>query len=240
MKKCNNYGYIHSIESCGTVDGPGMRMVIFFQGCGMRCLYCHNPDTWQLQAGTAYLVNDLVNKYLEVANFLDGVTISGGEPFLQLPFLLELVKAFKQHEISVCIDTSAYIFDNSPLYEELLNYVDLFLVDLKHIDNEKHIKLTKHSNKKPLAFINFLEKHQHPYWLRYVLVKDLTDEEEDLIKMGEFINSLRYIKRIEILPFHQMGAIKYEQLGIEYPLKGHKNTEKNDIFRAKSIFLQKK
>lgn len=233
-----DFGYIHSIESYGTVDGPGTRMVIFFQGCGMRCAYCHNPDTWKFNQGMKKTVHELIDEYFRLVNFYDGVTISGGEALLQLPFLVRLCQEFKSKGVDVCVDTSGYCYDpQEPLYQQLFDVVDLFLVDIKIIDEAKHVNLCGKSGKQNKEFINDLDKHNIPVWIRYVLVPGYTDDEEDLYTLGKFLSNFSNVKKIEILPFHQLGSKKYEQMGINYRLKNTKSPTKEDVLLAKKAIF---
>ena len=220
-------GHIHSVESLGTVDGPGLRYILFTQGCLLRCLFCHNPDTWQIgEPSRDVTAEEMVQEILPYKPYFDasggGVTVSGGEPLLQLPFLAELFKQLKAEGISTCIDTSAGCFNETPAFmthfNELQKYTDLFLLDIKHIDNDKHLKLTSKPNTHILKFARLLSDRKQPVWIRHVLVPGLTDSREDLIKLGEFVNSLDNVVKFEILPYHQLGVHKWEALGIPYEL----------------------
>ena len=220
-------GHIHSVESLGTVDGPGLRYILFTQGCLLRCLFCHNPDTWQIgEPSREVTAEEMVQEILPYKPYFDasggGVTVSGGEPLLQLPFLEELFKQLKAEGISTCIDTSAGCFNETPAFmnhfNELQKYTDLFLLDIKHIDNDKHLKLTGKPNTHILKFARLLSDRKQPVWIRHVLVPGLTDSREDLIKLGEFVNSLDNVVKFEILPYHQLGVHKWEALGIPYEL----------------------
>ena len=218
-------GYVHSIETFGTVDGPGVRFVVFFQGCSLRCLYCHNPDTW-CGGGTPYEASELIEKMVRNLPFYEtgGITASGGEPMLQLDFLTELFSLAKKEGISTCLDTSGIVFDreNKTLTKKidaLLPLCDLVMLDIKHIDEEKHKLITGHSGKNPRLFLSFLQKNNVPTWIRYVLVPTLTDDKEDLTQLGEYLREYTNIEKIEVLPYHNLGVAKYENLGDEYPLK---------------------
>ena len=231
-------GRIHSLETFGTVDGPGIRFVIFMQGCSLKCKYCHNRDTWDMHSGSECSVPELIEQIMRYKSYMDnsdgGVTVSGGEPLLQLDFLIELFKELKKKKIHTAIDTSG-IIPIGPKLIELLSYTDLVLLDIKHIDNEKCVKLTGHSNKNTLSFAKYLSDNDIPIWIRQVLVPGITDDEEDLKKLKEFIDSLNTVKRIEILPYHNMGKFKWEQCGEIYPLENVPVPNKEQIDKAKEI-----
>lgn len=220
-------GNIHSIETFGTVDGPGIRYVVFTQGCLLRCQYCHNADTWEIGSGKQMSVSEIVADLKSYLPFIEpsggGITVSGGEPLLQIPFLLELFKECKKLGIHTTIDSSGGCFSTAPLFQEqlkeLLEYTDLLLVDLKHIDRKKHLKLTGMANDHILEFARFLSERKKPVWIRHVLVPGVTDNLDDLEKLGKFIGELNNIEKIEVLPYHKLGVYKWEALGLEYPLK---------------------
>ena len=219
-------GNIHSIETLGTVDGPGIRYVIFTQGCLLRCQFCHNADTWEIGTGKEMAVSDIMDDLMSYLPFIQssggGITVSGGEPLLQIPFLIELFKECKKKGIHTTIYSSGGCFSHSKLFieqlEELLQYTDLVLLDLKHINRKKHIQLTGMANDHILEFATFLSDHQVPIWVRHVLVPTVTDDPEDLEKLGEFIGTLKNVQKIEILPYHKLGVYKWEALGHEYQL----------------------
>lgn len=221
-------GNIHSIETFGTVDGPGIRYVIFTQGCLLRCQFCHNADTWEIGSGKQMSVSDIMNELSTYMPFIEasggGITVSGGEPLLQLPFLIELFKECKKKGIHTTIDSSGGCYSTTSIFQEqlkeLLQYTDLILLDLKHINRKKHIKLTGLPNDHILAFATYLSEHHIPVWIRHVLVPGVTDDFEDLQQMGEFIGTLTNVQKVEILPYHMLGVYKWEALGMEYPLKG--------------------
>ncbi len=235
-------GHIHSFESFGTVDGPGIRYVVFLQGCPLRCLYCHNPDTWKGE-GKTYTAEEVVELSLRYKNYFGdkgGVTVTGGEPLLQIDFVTELFTLLKKRGVHTCVDTSGITFDpNSEIsvekHKKLLEVADLFLLDIKHIDDEACKKLTGKSNANTLAFARFLSDNQKPMWIRQVLVPGLTDLDESLQRTRAFIESLNTVEEIEVLPYHSMGEVKYEKLGIEYPLKGVEAPKKERVRHAKRI-----
>lgn len=220
-------GNIHSIETFGTVDGPGIRYVIFTQGCLLRCQFCHNADTWEIGTGKQMSVSEIIADLKTYLPFIEssggGITVSGGEPLLQLPFLIELFKECKKLGIHTTIDSSGGCYSNSPHFQsqlkEVLEYTDLILLDLKHIDREKHKKLTGLTNEHILSFAQFLSQQNVPIWVRHVLVPTISDSEEDLIKLARFISTLNNVKKVEVLPYHKLGVYKWEALGLDYPLK---------------------
>ena len=239
---CNSIkGNIHSIESFGTVDGPGIRFVVFMQGCPMRCLYCHNPDTWNFSSNKQMTVNDILQKYDSVKEFLKngGITVTGGEPLLQTEFVTELFKQAKQRNIHCTIDTSGILFDisNKAKIDELLKYTDLVLLDIKHIDDEEHKKLTGYSNKNVLDFAKYLSDKKIPVWLRHVIVPGITDNEKYLAQLGSFLKGLKNIKALDVLPYHNLAVSKYENLGIEYKLKDVIPPTKEQTIKARDIIL---
>lgn len=218
-------GKIHSIETFGAVDGPGIRFVIFMQGCPMRCLYCHNPDTWNINNGKEMSVEDLlteIHKYKHYFGKDGGVTVSGGEPLMQIEFVTKLFKALKSENINTCLDTSGVLFSEQPnilqKINELLKYTDLILLDIKHINNNKHKNLTGFNNDNILEFARFLNNKNIPIWVRYVLVPSINEDIESLTALREFLNTINNVKKIEILPYHTMGISKYKELGINYQL----------------------
>ena len=219
-------GYIHSFEYFGSVDGPGVRYVIFFQGCPMRCLYCHNPDTWKLNVGEQYDVDTIVKKALRYKPYwgtTGGVTASGGEALYQIDFLIEMFKKFKQNGVNTCLDTSAGTFKDTPEYlakfDELLKYTDLVLLDIKHCDSAEHKKLTGIGNENVIKCAHYLDEKKISMWVRHVLVPGITDSETELNGVRAIIDSLSNVQKVEVLPYHNLGMHKYEELGIEYKLK---------------------
>ena len=230
-------GRIHSFESLGAVDGPGVRFVVFMQGCTLRCKYCQNRDTWYLHGGTTYTVDELIKKILRYKNYImpnGGVTISGGEPLLQAKFLIELFTKLKEYGIHTCIYTSGS-FDLTDDIKKLIDLTDLFLLDIKCINDEKAKDLTGVSNKKELAFARYLSDINKPLWIRQVLVPGITDDEQDLLELKEFISSLKTVEKVEILPYHDLGKFKWEKLGCKYELEGYRTANNEDVKRAKEI-----
>ncbi len=235
-------GNIHSIETFGTVDGPGIRFVIFMQGCPMRCKYCHNPDTWSISSAYQYEPKELIDKFLRNKEFYrhGGITVSGGEPLLQIEFVTELFTLAKEHNINTVLDTSGIVFDenNTETIDQLIGVTDLVMLDIKQIDEKKHIDLCAHSNKNVLNFAKYLSLKNIPLRIRYVVVPGITDEKEDLIKLGEFLASLKTLKELEILPYHDMGKSKYKNLGIYYPLEFVEPFPKEKVPEIKLIIMQ--
>ena len=228
---------VHSIETCGTLDGPGVRFVLFLQGCHLRCKYCQNRDTWDVSSGEYKSLDEIFNKILRYKNYIcpnGGVTVSGGEPLLQPKFLIELFKKLKDDDIHTCIDTSG-MFDITDDIKELLNYTDLVLLDIKHIDTNKCKDLVGSYNDKELAFARYLSDNGIHMWIRQVLVPGYTDDEQDLLKLKEFISTLKNVDRFEFLPYHDMGKYKWEKLGVKYELEGVRVANDDDVNRAKKI-----
>lgn len=237
----NVLGKIHSIETCGTVDGPGIRFVVFFQGCPMRCLYCHNPDSWNFSSENLYSVEEILEQYEGVKEFCKGgITVTGGEPLVQIDFLTELFRQAKGKNIHTALDTSGILFDknNTNKIDELLKYTDLVLLDIKHIDNEEHIKLTKHSNKNVLEFAQYLSENNIPVWIRHVVVPEITYKEEYLTQLGEFLACLKNIKALDVLPYHDMAKSKYKELGLDYQLENIPQLTKDEAINARNIIIE--
>ena len=231
-------GKIHSLESFGTVDGPGIRFVIFMQGCSLPCKYCHNRDTWDVNSGDLYTVDQVLEKILKSKTYIaasgGGVTISGGEPLLQADFIIALFKKLKKYNIHTAIDTSGSLKITQKI-QELLSYTDLVLLDIKHIDNEKCINLTGVPNTKTLEFAKYLSNNNIPVWIRQVIIPTITDDEKDLLKLKEFLNSLTNVKKIELLPYHNLGKYKWEKLGFLYPLQDIRTATTEDIEKASKL-----
>ncbi len=235
-------GYIHSIESFGTVDGPGIRFVIFFQGCPMRCLYCHNPDSWKPKQGQIMSTDELLAKYERNKEFTKngGITATGGEPMLQMAFLTELFTKAKAKGIHTCLDTSGVCFtpEHTAEAEQLAAVTDLVMLDIKHIDDDMHRKLTGHSNRNILAFAEFLSEKGVPLWIRHVVVPGWTDDAEEQRRLGHFIGGLRTLKALDVLPYHDMGKGKYEALGMAYPLADTPPLPQEEAARAREEIMK--
>lgn len=220
-------GYVHSLESFGSVDGPGVRYIIFLTGCAMRCQFCHNPDTWDMKKGTLYTTDELLEKAMKYRSYWKndgGITVSGGEALLQIDFLTELFRKAKANGIHTTLDTSGNPFTREEpffsKFNELMKYTDLVMLDIKHIDDEQHKILTGCTNKNILDLARYLSDIKKPVWIRHVLVPERSDYDEYLIKLDEFIQSLDNVQKVEVLPYHTLGAYKWDELGYEYKLKG--------------------
>ena len=237
-------GYIHSTESFGTVDGPGVRFVVFLQGCPMRCQYCHNPDTWKMNTGSVRSTQSLIQEYERNKAFYakGGITVTGGEALMQIDFVLELFTIAKQKNIHTCLDTSGVTYHpgassyNKKL-DELMKVTDLVMLDIKHIDKEGHKVLTGHDNANILAFAQYLDEKKVPVWIRHVVVPGITDDPDQLTRLGSFLGTLSNIKALDVLPYHIMGVTKYQQLGIPYPLDGIPPATKEQAANAKKLIL---
>lgn len=238
-------GYIHSLESFGTVDGPGIRLVVFLQGCPLRCLYCHNPDTWETGKGEALSVGEILEEYDKNRDFYKrgGITVTGGEPLLQIDFVTELFTIAKEKGIHTCLDTSGITFNKKSedcikKFNELMKHTDLVMLDIKHSDSEAHKRLTGTSNSNVLDFASFLEENGKPFWVRHVVVEGYTDKKEDLLSLGRYLAKFTCLKALDVIPYHTMGVGKYESLGIDYPLKGVDATSVAAAVKAKSYIME--
>lgn len=219
-------GHIHSTESFGAADGPGVRFIVFMQGCHMRCRYCHNPDTWKIDGGDEVTADEILKRALRFKSYWGkdgGITISGGEPLLQIDFVIELFKKAKELGINTCIDTAGNPFTKEEpffsKFEELMKYTDLLLLDLKEINPTRHKDLTGFDNSNIIEMAKYLSEINKPVWIRHVLVPEHSDFDEDLDALGDFIDTLSNVDRVEILPYHTLGKFKWENLGIPYTLE---------------------
>lgn len=245
-------GYIHSIDSFGSVDGPGVRFVTFLQGCHMRCRYCHNPDTWKLAnaGGDASFVcnykemtpSALIKQALRYKRYWGkegGITVSGGEPLLQLDFMVELFRLAKENGVGTVLDTAGQPFTREePFFSKLtalMENTDLVMLDLKHIDSEKHRALTGHTNENILAFARYLNEIGKPMWIRHVLVPGVTDDDENLRGIRAFLDTLSNVKKVEVLPYHTLGIYKWESLGVPYTLKNVDPPSAESVKHAEEI-----
>ncbi|MBL4938317.1 pyruvate formate lyase-activating protein [Clostridium sp. YIM B02515] len=221
-------GRVHSIESMGLVDGPGVRTVVFLQGCKLRCSYCHNPDTWAMDGGTEYTPEELLRKIMRFKPYFErsggGVTFSGGDPLLQPEFLLEMLKLCKEKGIHVALDTAGYGFGE---YDEILEYTDLVLLDIKHVDDIGYKNLTGKSKHGLDQFLEALERSNTKVWIRHVVVPGITDSEEHIEKLKEIIKTIKNVEKVELLPYHTLGVQKYEKLGIPYRLENIEPMDKD-------------
>ncbi|MGL4601750.1 MAG: pyruvate formate lyase 1-activating protein [Plesiomonas sp.] len=232
-------GRIHSFESCGTVDGPGIRFIVFMQGCLMRCLYCHNRDTWDTHGGKEVTVDEIMNDLRSYRHFMKasggGVTASGGEAILQAEFVRDLFRACQAEGIHTCLDTNGFVRKMEPVIDELLDVTDLVMLDLKQINDDIHHNLVGVSNKRVLDFAQYLAKINQTTWIRYVIVPGYTDDEASAHQLGEFIKDMKNIEKIELLPYHELGKHKWEAMGEEYKLAGVKPPKKETLEKIKTI-----
>lgn len=240
-------GAIHSIETFGSVDGPGIRFIVFLKGCKLRCKYCHNADTWDPNSEdmrTPDEILDFAERYRSYWGEEGGITVSGGEPLLQIDFLIELFTKAKERGINTCIDTALQPFTREEpffsKFNKLLEVTDLMLVDIKHVDNEEHKKLTGLPNENILDGMQYLSEKEQPIWIRHVLVPGITDNDEYLIKTRAFIEKLSNVQKIEVLPYHSLGQHKFEALGIPYQLDGVKSPSKERVDNATQILRGEK
>lgn len=238
-------GRIHSLESFGTVDGPGVRFVVFTQGCPMRCAYCHNPDTWETTGGTMMEPADIIDQFQRNRGYYKdgGITVTGGEPLLQIDFVIDLFTLAKEKDINTCIDTSGIAFNKNSealvkKYDQLMKLTDLVMLDIKHINPEKHKELTSQSIDNILNFCYYLAEKDVPMWIRHVVVPGYTDDDKYLEELGYFIGQFKNLKAIDVLPYHTMGEKKYESLGLEYKLHGVPAMDKDKVIDKKNVVLQ--
>lgn len=235
-------GYIHQLESFGCADGPGSRFIIFFSGCKMRCLFCHNPDTWNMTKGKLYTAEELLSEAESCKEYWGkkgGITVSGGEPLLQIDFLLELFTKAKERNINTCIDTAGGPFTKQgewfKTFQKLMDVTDTLLMDIKHINEQEHIKLTGQSSKNIVEMFRYLDEIKKPIWIRHVLTPGITDNDEYLTQTRDFIRTLHNVYRVEILPYHGLGAIKYKDLGLDYVLKDTESPTEERVLNARKI-----
>ncbi|MEF9951716.1 MAG: pyruvate formate-lyase-activating protein [Clostridium sp.] len=227
-------GRVHSIETMGLVDGPGIRVVIFMQGCKLRCIYCHNPDTWSLSSGEEYTPKELLKKVIRYKiyfkNSKGGVTLSGGDPLMQTEFATEFFKLCKEQNIHTCLDTSGY---GTGDYSQLLKYTDLVLLDVKHIDDKIHKFITGRNREEFLEFVNILNSSNTRVWIRHVMLEGYTDDEDYLKSLARYVDSINNVDKIELLAYHTHGISKYDDLGIKYRIKDMEPFSKDNLIKAK-------
>ncbi|TFJ38592.1 pyruvate formate-lyase 1-activating enzyme [Carnobacterium divergens] len=235
-------GSIHSTENFGTVDGPGVRFIVFTQGCRMRCQFCHNPDTWKIGGGKERSTDDILAEALRYKTYWGkdgGITVSGGEPLLQMEFLIDLFKKAKAAGVHTTLDSCGKPFTREEpffsQFEELMKYTDLILFDIKHIDDEQHKVLTSLGNSNILEMAKYLSEINQPVWIRHVLVPQRTDYDEYLNRLSDFIKTLSNVQKVEVLPYHTMGLYKYQEMGIPYPLEGIETPTTERVENAKKI-----
>ncbi len=236
-------GKIHSIESFSKVDGPGIRFVVFMQGCNLRCAFCHNPDTWNVASGEEIEADELVERILKAKPYMKksggGVTFSGGEPLLQAEFLVEVCKKLKRHKIHIAIDTAGNFDVEDKNINELFNYVDLFLYDIKHIDTKEHKLLVGVQNENILKMATYISNvWKIPMWIRIVYLPGITDKNNALYRLRKFIKTLKSVEKIDVLPYHELGIYKWEKLGIEYRLKEQKVPTQEECDKVEEFLLQ--
>ena len=239
-------GRIHSLESFGTVDGPGTRFVVFVQGCPMRCAYCHNPDTWEMNGGTLMEPSYIIEQYERNSAFYQnggGLTVTGGEPLMQVDFLIELFTLAKEKKIHTCIDSSGIAFNpgNTAWIEKLdklMTLTDLVMLDIKHINPDKHKELTSQPNQHILEFAAYLNEKHVDMWIRHVVVPGITDDDQYLFELGYFIGQFNNLKALDVLPYHTMGEAKYKKLGISYKLAGVPPMDKEKVIEKKQVILE--
>lgn len=235
-------GRVHSVESFGSVDGPGVRYIVFLQGCHMRCKYCHNPETWSMEGGELMTAQEVFDKAYRYRNYWKnngGITVSGGEAMLQMEFVTELFKLAKKENVHTTLDTSGNPFTmEEPFksqFDELMKVTDLYMLDIKHIDDEKHKQITGWTNSNILQLARYLSDNGKDMWIRHVLVPGYTDDENDLIRLRDFVKSLKTVQRFEVLPYHTLGVFKWENLGIPYSLSDVMPPDRDQIKRANDI-----
>ena len=239
-------GYINSVETFGLVDGPGVRYVIFMQGCHMRCKYCHNPETWAMKTGNQVTASQALEKALRYKKYWGkngGLTVSGGEPLLQMDFMIELFRLAKKKGVHTTLDTAGNPYtEKEPFaskFKELMEYTDLVMLDFKEFDSKKHKELTGFGNENIAAMARWLSDNGKDMWIRHVLVPGLTDDTEGLENMSKFISELKTVRRVEVLPYHTLGLFKWENLKIPYPLEGVMTPKEDEVRRAEKILKVK-
>ena len=238
-------GIVNSVESFGSVDGPGVRFMLFMQGCAMRCRYCHNPETWSMDCGNDLMkmtpreALDMALRYKSYWKGGGGVTVSGGEAMLQIDFVTEFFRLCKEEGINTALDTSGNPFTyDEPYFDKfkaLCEMCDLFILDIKHIDDEEHKALTGCSNVNILEMAKYLSDHGHHMWIRHVLVPGVTDDEDSLARLGGFIKTLNNVDRVEVLPYHSLGMAKWDKLGLEYTLRDTRSPDREQVARANEL-----
>lgn len=238
-------GMIHSIESFGTVDGPGVRMVVFLKGCPMRCLYCHNPDTWNQAGATPMEASEIIERFELARHFYSngGITVTGGEPLVQIDFVISLFELARSRGIHTCLDTSGTTFrPDSPALmakmDRLAAVTDLVMLDIKHIDPVEHQKLCGRPLSNILQFARYLDRKHVPMWIRHVVVPGITQNDGYLYRLGQFVGELHHVEALDVLPYHDMGKVKYQKLGMEYPLKDTAPLSQEDAIKAKKIIMK--
>lgn len=232
-------GYVHSVETGGMVDGPGIRYVLFFSGCNLRCKYCHNPDTWKLRDGKLTCVADVIHDIRKYQSYLHfsggGVTITGGEPLMQSQFLIELLKACKNEKLHTALDTAGYV--SPEIAAQVLQHTDLLLLDLKAFNPTVYKELTGVELAPTLELLRLSQDMGVPIWIRFVLVPGLTDNEDDLRAMADFLHQFPHIEKIEVLPFHKLGEFKWAELGLPYTLADVEPPSEAALAQARELLV---
>lgn len=234
-------GRIHSFETFGTVDGPGIRFIVFFQGCLMRCLYCHNRDTWDLKGGEEITVDQLMKEIISYKNFITptgGVTASGGEAILQTEFVKEWFTACKKEGMHTCLDTNGFVRHYDEMIDALMDVTDLVMLDIKQPNDDSHQRLTGVSNSRILTFARYLQQRNQPTWIRYVVVPSWTDDDPSAHALGQFLQGMTNVEKVELLPYHKLGKHKWETLGEKYQLEGIDPPPKETLERIKQILQE--
>ena len=238
-------GRIHSVESFGTVDGPGIRLVVFTQGCPLRCRYCHNPDTWKTAGGNMVTSEEILAQYEHNKPFYKngGITVTGGEPLLQIDFVIDLFTKAQAKGIHTCLDSSGITFNRKneammKKFDRLMEVTSLVMLDIKHIESDAHKDLTGMPNENILDFARYLNEKKVTTWIRHVVVPGITDDEEEWKALGRFIAHLKNVRALDVLPYHTMGVKKYESLGIDYTLKGVESLDKSVAAKARKVILE--
>lgn len=238
MNQCSVFANVSSVETMGLVDGPGIRVVIFLQGCNLRCAYCHNPETWNCSLKNKMTIEEVVNKVLRYKNYISkngGVTFSGGEPLLQSEFIYECSKRLKEEGIHICVDTSGVGFK----YEKVIDLVDLFIVDVKSIYRDEYKYLTGKNIDEYYKFMDLLQNKNKKIWIRQVIVPTINDDEKHIIDLANYINSLKNIEKVELLPYSTIGKAKYEKLNIKYRLSNIDDLSKDKIKYLQDLLDEK-
>jgi pyruvate formate lyase activating enzyme len=243
MKPCNREsraGRIHSIESFATQDGPGIRFLVFLQGCAARCVYCQNPDTWNLKAGFDMSAEEVLSKVKRCMPYIKasggGITVSGGEPLLQMEFLVELFGLCKANNIHTAVDTSAFYNNHDRrVLQKLIALTGLFILDIKAVHETLHKKITSRALGEVIDFLNMLESEKKPYWLRYVLVPGLNDAKKDMQALKKILSGLSCCEKFEFLPYHTLGKHKWEFMELKYPLPGTLPASPQHLKKAQAL-----
>jgi len=238
MSASETFGRVHSLQSLGTVDGPGIRFVVFMQGCNLRCGYCHNPDTWESDEGILYTPDDLIEKIVRYKSYFGkegGITVSGGEPLLQAEFVTELFKLCRNNDINTCLDTSGSIMNDK--VKELLEYTDRVLLDIKFTNNEHYKRYIGCSLEAPLSFLEYVDIKNIPVTVRQVVVPTLNDDDESVFRLKEIIALHQCVDKVELLPFKKICKVKYDNMGIEFPFDSFSTPDNELMTKLNQFFV---